>query len=83
MTGRWTRRWRKAIGRSDQEARQQQQRLDVGLDADDKPTGHRTAAFDRVQRGSRAVNLQPDAGSVRSVDCGSNGRDDWMRPVKT
>ena len=32
MTGRWTGRWRKATGRSDQEARQQQQRPDTGPD---------------------------------------------------
>jgi len=73
------------------EARQQQQRPNAGPDDGGKPTGCRTTAFDRVQRGSRAVNLRPDAsggkwpdaGSVRSVVRSSNGRDDRTRPIRT
>ena len=83
--------WRKATGCSDQEARQQQQRPDARPDADGKLTGRRTAASDRVQRGSRVANLRPDAsggkrpdaGSVRSVVRGCNGRDDRTHPVRT
>ena len=56
-----------------------------------QPTGRRNAASDRVQRGSRRAKLRPDAsggrrpdaGSVRSVVRGYNGRDDRTRPVRT
>ena len=90
VTGRWTGRWRKVTGRSDQEARQQA-RPDAGLDAGGRSTGRRTTESGRVQRGSRAAKLRPDtsggmcpdAGSVRSVDRGSNGRDDRTHPVRT
>ena len=55
-----------------------------------QPTGRRASASDRVQRGSRRAKLRPDtssgrrpdAGSVRSVVHGCNGRDDRTRPVR-
>ena len=52
-------------------------------DVGGKSTGRRTTVSDLVQKGSRAAKLRPDAGSVRSVDRGSNGRDDRTRPVRT
>ena len=63
MTGRWTGRWRKVTGRSDQESRQtgvssSDRTLDRTLVA--KPTGRREAASDRVQRGSRAAKMRSD-----------------------
>ena len=56
-----------------------------------QPTRRRASASDRVQRGSRRVKLRPDAsggrrpdaGSVRSVVRGCNGRDDRTRLVRT
>ena len=64
VTGRWTGRWKKVIGRSDQEA-WQQARPDAGPDAGGRSTGRRTAEFGRVQRGSRAAKLRPDASGGR------------------
>ena len=60
-TGRWT-------GRADEEAQQtgvsnSDRALDRMLAA--KPTERRAAASDRVQRGSRAVKLRPDASGGR------------------
>ena len=56
MTGHW----RKVIGHSDQEARQQA-RPDAGPDASGRSIGRRTTESGRVQRGSRATKMQPDA----------------------
>ena len=47
-----------------------------------KSTGRRTTASDRVQKGSRAAKLWPDASSVRSIDRSSNGWDDRTRLVR-
>ena len=67
MTGRW----RKVIGRSDQEARQQKASA-VAIEHWQQIDRTQTAASDRVQKGSKAVKLRPDAFdqddlSVRSV----------------
>ena len=71
VTGCWTERWYHSDRTPDQEA-WQKQRPNVGPDAGGRSIGCRTAESGRVQRGSRATKMRPDASgqdviSVRSV----------------
>ena len=93
VIGRWTRRWEsdRTLRSRGSANRRQQQRPDARPNAGSKSIGRRTTESGRVQRGSRAAKMRPDASggmwsnasNVRSVDRGSNGRDDRTRPIRT